>query len=97
VPTRFLRLRTPPPAAAAVSPDRVTATAWEQRTLTVIGQRDDLDQACFNWRAADWNVIAVDAGPPTDDGRPTHLVRVAIPPAGWTSMGTWLHDLSEHG
>jgi hypothetical protein len=97
VPTRFLRLRTSSPAAAAVSPDRATDTTWQQQTLTVIGRRDDLEQACFNWRAAGWNVMTIDAGPSTEDGRPTHLVRVAIPPAGWTSMDAWLHDLSDHG
>lgn len=50
-------------------------------------------RVCDEWTAESWQVMAVDEGPQTPAGQTTHVVRVAVPPAGWGTDEDLLHDL----
>jgi hypothetical protein len=56
---------------------------WDQRTITLIGSRADVDRICRDWEAVGWQVMTIDDGPPSAGGHRTHVVRVAVPPVGW--------------
>jgi hypothetical protein len=70
---------------------------WDQRTITLIGDRSETLRICDEWRAEGWQVMAIDLGPPTAAGDPTHVVRVAVPPPGWVSGEQVLHRLEAEG
>jgi hypothetical protein len=67
--------------------------AWDQRTITLIGERPDVERICEEWRKEGWQVMAIDPGQPTAAGHPTHVVRVAVPPTGWLSAERLLAEL----
>ena len=66
---------------------------WGQRSITLIGDRAEVERICADWRQEGWQVLTVDAAEPTSAGYPTHLVRVAVPPAGWRSNEDLLSEL----
>ena len=67
--------------------------SWQQRTITLIGTREQTMRVCDEWAAESWQVMAVDEGPQTPTGQVTHVVRVAVPPPGWRTDGDLLQDL----
>lgn len=81
----MLRKRRP----ASVVP---TAPVWHQRTITLIGDRPEITRICQEWELEGWQVLTVDAGPAAAGGHPTHVVRVAVPPAGWRTAEQLLGD-----
>jgi hypothetical protein len=56
---------------------------WDQREITLIGGRADVERICRDWEAEGWQVMTIDDGPPSAAGHRTHMVRVAVPPVGW--------------
>jgi hypothetical protein len=64
-------------------PSLPPALSWQQRTITLIGERPEITRICQEWELEGWQVLTVDAGAPTAAGHPTHVVRVAVPPSGW--------------
>ena len=73
------------------------APAWEQRTITLIGDRAETQRICDEWRAEGWQVMTIDPGPPTAAGNVTHVVRVAVPPPGWAPAEQLLDRLDIEG
>jgi hypothetical protein len=73
------------------------AEAWDQRTITLIAGRSETRRICDEWQAEGWQVMAIDQGPPTPAGDPTHVVRVAVPPPGWVSSEQLLRQLELEG
>lgn len=67
--------------------------AWDQRTITLIGERPEVERICEEWRTEGWQVMTIDPGQPTAAGHVTHVVRVAVPPAGWLSEERLLAEL----
>ena len=57
---------------------------WVVRRITLIADRPDTARICDDWVAAGWDVLTVDEGKPSLTGHPTHVVRVAVPPPGWS-------------
>jgi hypothetical protein len=73
------------------------APAWDQRTITLIGDRAQVERICAEWRREGWQVLTVDKAEPTLAGHPTHVVRVAVPPSGWRTDEQLLADLDLEG
>lgn len=73
------------------------APAWDQRTITLIGDRSETLRICDEWQAEGWQIMAIDQGPPTAAGDATHVVRVAVPPPGWMSGDELLRQLELEG
>jgi hypothetical protein len=74
-------------------PQQAAGPSWQQRTITLIGSRDETLRICDAWAAESWRVMTVDEGPQTPGGHPTHVVRVAVPPVGWRSDEELLDEL----
>jgi hypothetical protein len=80
---RRTRWRRAQPSSAPSEPREfeLPQQGWEQRTITLLHDREETDRICRGWEEVGWCVLAIDTFDRVDHA--AHVVRVAVPPPDW--------------